>query len=73
MEAYENKCMLLFFLSYLMWNYELTTMLIVDVSLALITTQSILFLDTSSLTQKQEESKAKKNFRREGEINWQRS
>jgi hypothetical protein len=44
-------------------------MLIVDVSLALITTQSILFLDTSSLTQKQEESKAKKNFRREGEIN----
>jgi hypothetical protein len=31
-------------------------MLIVDVSLALITTQSILFLDTSSLIQKQEES-----------------
>jgi hypothetical protein len=38
------------------------TMLIADVSLASITTQSILFINTSSLTQKQEKSETKKNF-----------
>ena len=48
----EKQIYVVFFLLYFMWSYELTTMLVLNIFLAFITSQSILFLNSLSLAQK---------------------